>query len=173
MENTDKEEKNFLRLMEGNDGISGSMAKCSITINEKRYNFMQMIKFEAKMEKTVTEIPVLGKTGKAHKSTGWKGTWTGTAHYNQSIIRKLLCEFKDSGTETPFTIEITNNDPTTGAGSQTIVLENCLTSGGILTKFDASAEYLDEEISGTFDDFRIGAEFNILTGMIVEEVQKG
>lgn len=150
--------------MEGQNAISGSLAQCSIDIGKNRYNFMQLIKFEAKMEKNVTEIPILGKTGKAHKSSGWKGTWTGTAHYNQSVIRSMLYDYKKDGTEKPFTITVINSDPTSDIGSQQIILNGCLTSGGILAKFDASAEYLEEEISGTFDEFEIGKGFNELPG---------
>ena len=121
---------------------------------------MQLIKFEAKIEKNVTEIPVLGRTGKVHKSSGWKGTWSGTAHYNQSVMRKLLEEYKNTGEEMPFSITVSNNDPTSRAGEQIVILNGCLTSGGTLAKFDATAEYLDEELSGTFDDFTISKEFN-------------
>lgn len=153
----------YTAYMKGQDAISGSQAKCSIEIGENRYNFMQLIKFEAKIEKNVTEIPILGRTGKAHKSSGWKGTWTGTAHYNQSIMRKMLKEYEDNGAETPFIITVTNEDPTSAIGKQVVVLNGCLTSGGVIAKFDASAEYLDEEISGTFDGFELETEFNNLT----------
>lgn len=149
-----------MQYMEGVDTVSGSLANCKVTIGDKDYYFMQLIKFEAKIEKNVTEIPVLGRTGKVHKSSGWKGTWSGTAHYNQSVMRKLLEEYKNTGEEMPFSITVSNNDPTSRAGEQIVILNGCLTSGGTLAKFDATAEYLDEELSGTFDDFTISKEFN-------------
>lgn len=151
--------------MDARDAVSGSLAECYITIGDKRYNFMQFIKFEAKVDKTSTEIPLLGRTGKGHKSTGWKGTWSATAHYNQSILRKLLLEYKDTGNDPPFEIQVSNEDPTANIGRQTVVYKGCLTDGGILSKFDASSEYLDEEISGTFDDFELPKEFKELPGM--------
>lgn len=155
-----KQEAITLKSMGGTDTVSGSLAECIVTIEGKSYNFMQLIKFEAKMEKSVTEIPVLGRTGKVHKASGWKGTWTGTAHYNQSIMRKLLENYKNTGKETPFTIQIVNQDEGSSAGAQDVSLLGCLTSGGILAKFDATAEYLEEEISGTFDDFVISTAFS-------------
>ncbi len=148
-----------MAYMNGQDAISGSLAECYMTINGRRYHFMQLIKFESKIEKSVSEIPVLGKTGKAHKSAGWKGTWSGTAHYNQSVIRGLLKIYKETGTEVPFEIQVTNQDPTSSIGKQTVIHKGCLVSGGILAKFDATAEYLDEEISGTFDDFEMPDTF--------------
>lgn len=151
--------------MNARDAVSGSLAQCYITIDDKRYNFMQLIKFESKVDKTSTEIPLLGRTGKGHKSTGWKGTWTATAHYNQSIMRKLLLKYKETGEDPPFEIQVTNEDPTSSIGRQTVVHKGCLTDGGTLSKFDASSEYLDEEISGTFDDFETPETFKELSGM--------
>lgn len=46
-----------------------------------------------------------------------------------------------------------------------IILKNCLTKGGILAKFDADAETLDEELEGTFDDWEMPETFSLLNGM--------
>ena len=46
------------------DTLSAALAECFITIGTRRYNFMQAINVEAKFEKTKTEVPILGKTGK-------------------------------------------------------------------------------------------------------------
>ena len=57
--------------MEGGDTISGSLAECYYTLNGRRYNGMQFVSVEAKVTKTKKEVPILGKTGKANKGTGW------------------------------------------------------------------------------------------------------
>lgn len=152
-------------IMLAGDAISGALARCYITIDGDRYNFMQLIKFESKMEKKIAEVPILGKPGKGHKPAGWSGTWSGTAHYNQSVFRKMLLRYKETGEDPPFEIQVTNEDADSSIGRQTVVLTGCLTEGGILAKFDASAEYLDEEITGTFDDFDLPETFKLLDGM--------
>jgi hypothetical protein len=60
---------------------------------------------------------------------------------------------------------VTNEDPTSGVGRQTVILKGCNLDGGTLTKFDADAEYLDESIDFTFEDFEIPEKFNVLAGM--------
>ena len=130
-----------------------------------RYNFMQAIKLEAKVEKTKTEVPILGKTGKGNKSTGWKGSGSATFHYNTSIFRELLERYKRTGEDIYFDIEVTNEDPTSSVGLQTVNLINCNIDGGILAKFDAGGEYLDEDMDFTFEDFEIPNKFNKLAGM--------
>jgi hypothetical protein len=151
--------------MSSRDAVSGSLAECFITISGTRYNFMQMYKFQSKVEKTKTEVPILGKTGKGNKSTGWKGTFSGTAHYNQSIMRKLLLKYKETGEDQYFDIQVTNEDPSSSIGRQTVVHKGCNLDGGILASYDADAEYLDEDIEGTFEDFEIPETFSMLDGM--------
>ncbi len=153
-------------IMHAKDAISASLAECFVTIDGNRYNFMQAYKLEASIEKKKTELPILGKPGKGNKSTGWSGTGSATFYYNTSIFRELLKRYKDTGEDIYFDIQVTNEDPTSAVGRQTVILRDCNLDGGILAKFDADAEYLDEEISFTFEDFEIPEIFSNLAGML-------
>lgn len=153
-------------IMKGQDTISAKMAECYLTIEGNRYNFMQMISFEAKLEKNKTEVPLLGRTGVGNKATGWTGTFSGTAHYNQSILRELLLRYKETGEDVYFEIQVTNEDGVSRAGRQTMVFMGCNLDGGTLAKFDADGEYLEEDIEGTFEDFAMPEAFKLLSGMV-------
>ena len=144
-------------VMKAKDTLSAKLAECFITIGNNRYNFMQMINFEAQFEKTKTEVPILGKPGNGNKSTGWKGTFSATMHYNQSVLRKMLENFKNTGEDTYFEIQVTNEDPTSSVGRQTVVFIDCNIDGG---------EYLDEDCDGTFEDFKMPETFKLLDGML-------
>lgn len=152
-------------VMNAKDAVSASLAECFITLDGNRYNFMQAINLEATFEKTKAEVPILGKPGKGNKSTGWKGTGNATFHYNTSLFRELLYRYKNTGEDIYFDIQVTNQDPTSAVGRQTVILKGCNIDGGILTKFDADAEYLDDNIDFTFEDFEIPEKFNLLAGM--------
>lgn len=152
--------------MKGKDTVSAKLAECFVTIGSNRYNFMQAINLEAKFEKIKTEVPILGQTGKGNKSVGWKGTGSATFHYSTSLFRQMMLDFKNSGQDVYFEIQITNEDPTSAVGRQTIVLVDCNIDGGILAKFDADAEYLDEDMDFTFEDFRMPESFKLLDGML-------
>lgn len=152
-------------IMNAKDTVSASLAECFATIDGKRYNLMQAINFEAKFDKNKSEVPILGKTGKGNKSTGWKGTGSATFHYNTSLFRELLYKFKETGEDTYFDIQVTNEDPTSSVGRQTVILKDCNIDGGVLAKFDADAEYLDEDMDFTFEDFEIPEKFSLLDGM--------
>ena len=151
------------QFMNAGDAVHGSLAKCYVTIEGKRYNFMQLIDFEAVVDKKKTEIPILGQTGKGHKACGWKGTFRGRAHYNQPVLRQYLAEYKKTGRDVYFDIEVTNDDGL----RQVVVLKDCCTDGGVLAKFDVNAQFLEEGITGTFDDFEIRTAFRVIDGMRV------
>ncbi len=152
--------------MHARNAITASLAECYVTIEGNRYNFMQAINLEANFEKTKTKVPILGKTGKGNKSTGFEGTGSATFHYNSSIFRKLMERYQDTGEDIYFDIQITNEDPTSTVGRQTVVLYDCNIDGGILAKFDADGEYLDESMDFTFERFKIPEEFKTIEGMI-------
>ncbi len=152
--------------MRAKDTVSAKLAECFITIGNNRYNFMQMINFEAKLEKTKAEVPILGRTGTGNKSVGWKGIGSATMHYNQSVIRQMMVDFKDTGEDVYFDIQVTNDDPASDAGRQTLIFLDCNIDGGILAKFDADGEYLDEEVDFTFEDFKMPEKFTALNGML-------
>lgn len=152
--------------MKGKDALSAKLAECFVTIGTNRYNFMQAINFEAKFEKTKTEVPILGKTGSGNKSTGWKGTGSATFHYNTSIFRQMMIDFKNTGEDVYFEVQVTNEDPTSAAGRQTMVFVDCNIDGGVLAKFDADGEYLDEDMDFTFEDFKMPESFKLLDGML-------
>ena len=152
--------------MKARDTIAAKMAECYITIEGRRYNFMTMIDMEVQVEKTKATVPRLGAVMAGHKTCGMEGTFSGTAHYNQSVMRQLLVDYKNTGADTYYEKQITNDDPESAAGRQTIILYDCNTDGGILAKFDADGEYLDEEIEGTFEDFSMPESFAQLTGFL-------
>lgn len=152
-------------VMHAKDTVSASLAECYVTLEGKRYNFMQAINLEASFEKNKTEVPILGKTGKGNKATGWTGTGSATFHYNTSVFRMLMYRYKETGEDIYFDVQVTNEDPTSAVGRQTVILKDCNVDGGILAKFDADAEYLDEDMDFTFEDFEIPEQFKILQGM--------
>lgn len=153
------------QIMHARDSVSASLAECYVTIEGERYNFMQAINLEATMEKNKTEVPILGKTGKGNKATGWQGTGSATFHYNTSIFRKVMKKFKETGEDIYFDIQITNEDKTSTVGRQTIILKDCNIDSLPIVKFDADGEYLEDEFDFTFEDWEMPEEFAMLDGM--------
>ena len=152
-------------LMNARDAINAALAECYVAIEGNRYHFMQAINLEAVIERSKTEVPILGQTGRGNKATGWKGKGSATFHYNTSIFRELMYKFKARGEDVYFDIQISNEDPTSAAGRQTVILKGCNINTGVLAKFDADADFLQEDLDFTFEDFEIPETFTALGGM--------
>lgn len=153
-------------IMNAKDSLSARLAECYVTINNNRYNFMQAINLEASMEKNKVQVPILGRTAKGNKSSGWIGKGKAKFHYNTSVFRRLLRDYKNTGEDIYFDIQIINEDPASAAGRQSVILIDCNLDGGILAKFDAEGSFLDEEMTFTFEDFKLVEEFEQLNGML-------
>lgn len=154
------------QIMHAREAVSAALAECFVTIEGTRYNFMQAIDLEATMEKSKTEVPILGKPGKGNKATGWAGSGSATFHYNTSIFRKVMKKYKETGEDIYFDIQITNEDKTSTVGRQTIILKDCNIDSLPIAKFDADGEYLEDEFDFTFEDWEMPEEFTVLEGMV-------
>jgi hypothetical protein len=153
-------------VMASQDAVYGSLAECFITIEGRRYNFMSITDFESKWDVTLKDVKILGKVGMGHKAAGGKGTWKGTAHYNQSLFREMANTYQKTGVMPSFEIQVSNEDPSSSVGRQTIIHRGCLCDSFILAKFEAGEELLDEEISGTFDDWDLPEKFSLMNGTV-------
>ena len=147
------------------DAIYGALAECYVTIDGNRYNLMQMVNFDSHFQSNIVDVPILGRITKGHKMTGGSGSWSGTLHYNTSVFRQWILTYKRTGVLTPFEIQVTNEDESATVGRQTIILKDCLLDDVTLAKFDANDAILDEDLSGTFDDFEMPETFANLSGM--------
>ena len=152
--------------MNVNDSVYGSLAEVYVTMDGNRYNMMQLYDFESKISINIVDVPILGRVQMGKKPAGFEGTWSGTAHYNQSVFRAWMLHYKKTGELIPFDIQVTNEDPSSRAGRQTITHTGCLIDELTLAKYAAGDEILDEDISGTFDDWDMPEEFNLLDGML-------
>ena len=151
--------------MKATDSVYGSLAEVYVTLNGNRYNMMQLYDFESKISVNIVDVPILGRVQMGKKAAGYEGTWSGTAHYNQSVFRAWMLHYSKTGELVPFDIQVTNEDPSSKAGRQTITHTGCLIDEMILAKYATGDEILDEDISGTFDSWDMPEEFTLLDGM--------
>ncbi|MEW9093942.1 MAG: phage tail tube protein [Clostridiaceae bacterium] len=142
------------------DTISGQEARAYITIEGRNEELFYAKKIESKVEKQKTEIKTLGRRGTQNKAAGWKGTGTLTVYYATSLFRELMLKYMKDGIDTYFDLAVTNEDPTSNIGKQTIVLKNCNLDEVSMAMFDVDSEVLEEDMSFTFEDVDILDKFN-------------
>ncbi|MFS8534841.1 MAG: phage tail tube protein [Limnochordales bacterium] len=144
------------------DVISGKEGRAYAVINGNVEELFYAKSIEARVEKTKSEIKVLGRRATQHKATGWSGTGTMTLYYLSPVFRRMVLDYARTGRDVYFTLQVINEDPASAAGKQTAVLKECNINSVVLAKIDVDADELDEEVEFTFSDFDLPDQFNRL-----------
>lgn len=142
----------FLRA---DDCISGQEGTATASINGIVTELFYIKTFEATMEKKKTVVKTLGKRSEQHKAVGWSGKGSLNMFYVTTELRALALTYAKTGKDVYFNITVTNEDPTSSVGKQTLIFYNCNLDTAVLAKLDVGAEVLDEDADFTFDDFDI------------------
>lgn len=146
--------------MELDATTSGNMSIVyALFADGRRKILANLIKMDAKIEYGKTQYPILGLTVKPSKKG--PGTITGsmTLHYNTSVWRECAMEYKKTGKDTYFDLQIVNDDPDNGLGKQSVILYGVNFDSIQLALVDAEAEYLTEELAFTANDWDLESSF--------------
>ena len=156
---------NAIRTMHAKDVISSREATAYVTVNGERFLLFQAKKLEAKLEKTKKEVEILGRPNNGHKATGCNGTGSLTIYYNTSRFAQMMMDYKNTGKDVYFDMQVTNADPTSDAGESTVILKDCNLDSVVIAAFDAGGDWLEQELDFTFEDVEMPTKFKDLDGM--------
>lgn len=149
------------KTLNSGDTISGREGRAYAKINGNNEELFMVKTIEATVEKAKSEIKAIGRRMTGHKTTGMNGTGSMTLYYLTPLFRSYLKQYKDSGVDLYFDMVIENEDPTSAAGKQTVLLLNCNLDSTVLAKLDGdSDDPMEEDADFTFDDFDILTPFN-------------
>lgn len=155
------------QTMSARNAPSAKMAECYVTIDGNRYNLMSAINVEVNFEKEKTEIPILGRMNKGNKSTGSKISGSAEFHKNTSVWNEIAYKFQETGEDLYFDMQITNEDPTTEIGRQTVILYDCNFDSITLAAFDADSDgVLTESLDFTAERFEMPEKYKLMDGML-------
>lgn len=155
-----------IQTMRARDVIASKLAYCYLTVGSDRYLLMMAKKLEAKLEKEKQDVPILGRMSKGHKATSMNGTGSMTVYQVTSIFTDMVKKFQDTGEDTYFDIQVINEDPTSAAGRQTVILKDCNLDSTVIAAFDAdSDDWLEQEMDFTFESFENPEKFTELDGV--------
>ena len=74
-------------------------------------------------------------------------------------------QYKNTGEDIYFDMQVTNNDPSSAAGRNTKIYKDCNLDEGVLQSFDASGDWLEQSLSGTFENYESPLKLTNLDGM--------
>ncbi|MEK4053338.1 phage tail tube protein [Paenibacillus sp. FSL F4-0087] len=150
-----------MAFLKASDTISGQEGRAYATINGQTEEMFYVKTLEATVEKQKAEVKTLGRRGVQHKATGWSGSGSMTIFYTTSRFRELMLQYMQNGVDTYFDIEVTNEDPSSTIGKQTVTLKGVNLDSVIMASLDTEAVALEEEVSFTFEDVDMPVSFNL------------
>ena len=106
------------------DALNGKQGSAFMVIDGKNIEMFGLKKFQSDAELQESDFKVVGTTLVQKKTTGVSLTGSMTIYYGTPHFLRLLQEYIKTGRLPYFTIQITNDDPATSVGTQTVGLYN-------------------------------------------------
>ena len=137
------------------DALNGKSGKAFATIEGRNEELFGLKKFQSDAEFQEADFKVVGTTLVQTKTTGVKMTGTMTIYYGTPVFLEMLRTYLKTGRLPYFNIQVTNDDPSTTVGTQTVVFYNCKLSKVPIALLDADADFLEEEVGFSYTNIEI------------------
>lgn len=148
---------NFLLAQDAINGKEG----CAVVQNEGKNSVLfGLKKINTDAEFQESDFKVVGTRLVQTKTSGVKMSGTATIYYGTPVFLDMLVQYLKTGKVPVFVIQITNDDPATTVGQQTVVLYGVKLSKVPIAILDADSDELEEEISFTFTNIEVLNAFN-------------
>lgn len=141
-----------MAFLRAGDTISGQEGRAFASIDGENHEMFYVKNIRATVEKQKAEVKTLGRRGVQHKATGWSGTGEMTIYYVTSRFRQIMYKYMKEGVDTYFDITITNDDPMSTIGKQTVTLKGVNLNEVVMAALDTESEALEEDVSFTWED---------------------
>lgn len=142
------------------DALNGKQGSAFMTIDGQNIEMFNMKKFQSDAEFQETDFKVVGTTLVQKKTTGVTLTGTMTIYYGTPHFLRLLQEYLKTGRLPYFTLQITNDDPATSVGTQTVVLYNVKLQKLPVAMLNADADFLEMEVGFSYTNIEVLNYFN-------------
>jgi len=146
--------------LKAGDVISGQEGSAFMTIDGRNKEMFYLKSIESKIEKQKSEVKTLGKRMTQSKTAGASGSGSMTIYAVTSEFAQMAVDFMKNGVDPYFTIKVTNEDPNSGIGRQTVLLKNVNLDSIPISSLDVESEFLEQEIDFTFDDIDLLEKFS-------------
>ena len=109
-----------MKTLQVEDIVNGREGVATSVIDGKVIELMELANINISIEKNKTDFKTMGTRNTKHKTTGWNGTGTMNVRYMSTRWAKMILQYVKKGKDVYFTIVVTNQDPGSAVGKQTI-----------------------------------------------------
>lgn len=142
------------------DALNGKSGKAIVTENGRNQELFGLKKLQLDAEFQESDFKVVGTTLVQKKTTGVTLTGSLTIYYGTPLFLSMLQTYIRTGRLPYFTIQVTNDDPSSSVGVQTVAVYNCKLSKVPIAMLDADAEWLEEEVTFSYTNIEVLNAFN-------------
>ena len=132
------------------DALNGKQGSAFVTIDGENHELFGAKKVQTDAEFQESDFKVIGTTLVQKKTTGVNLTGSMTIYYGTPLFIKMVQDYIKTGKVTFFDMQVTNDDPSTSVGKQTVVYYNCKLSKVPLSILDSDADFLEEEVGFSY-----------------------
>ena len=144
------------------DTVNGAEGKVFVTRNGKQIEVAGMMNITTYAEIQGKEMRVVGTRTIQNKANGAKQTGKGNIYYGTSLWTDMVLEYINTGNMPQFDLQVTNDDPSSSVGSQSIAYYGCELTGSIpLSILDSEEAMLNYEFNFTYT--RVAVSYTHLT----------
>lgn len=141
------------------DAVNGKAGRGFATIDGRNVEMFGFKKFRTDVDFQEENFTVVGTNLVQKKTTGALLTGSMTIYYGTPEFARLAEAYFKTGRIPYFTMQITNDDPATTVGRQTIAFYNCKLQKLPLSILDADVTTLTLDITFSFTSFEILSAF--------------
>ncbi len=133
------------------DTVNGAEGKVFVTRDGKQIEVAGMMNITTYADIQGKEMRVVGTRTIQNKANGAKQTGKGTIYYGTSLWTDMVLDYINTGNMPQFDLQITNDDPSSSVGSQTIAYYGCELTGSVpLSILDSEEAMLNYEFNFTY-----------------------
>lgn len=113
------------------DTVNGAEGKVFITVDGRNIEVAGMKNIQTGVDVQTQDMRVVGTRKVQQKPNGAKLTGKGNIYYGTPLFTDMVLQYVNTGVMPSFDIQITNNDPTTSVGQQSMAYYGCVLTGSI------------------------------------------
>ena len=140
------------------DALNGKEGKAFMTLNGRNIEMFSLKKFQSDAEFQESDFKVVGTRLVQKKTTGVSLTGSMTIYYGTPHFLRILQEYLKTGKLPYFTLQVTNDDPSTSVGTQTVAFYNVKLQKLPIDILDA--DFLEMEVSFSYTGIEVLNYFN-------------
>ncbi len=143
------------------DTLNGAAGKAVIIQDGQVKDLFGAKNVKTQAEISSSDMKVIGTKKAQQKPGSVKQTGTMTVYYGTPLFLEMLAQYVRTGVMPYFNLQVTNDDPTTTVGVQTVAYYDCKLTGTIpLSVLDAEADMLTMDVSFSYEDFEPLSSFH-------------